>query len=561
MALHLSNSSPSSLSSSAIPLPYDASGTLSFTNTTPSYSSISIASIDPANTKRASSEMFGRVEDNSAGKKLKFSPGEIPISKVLHVRNLPTDCSEQELYHIISPFGKIERIVMLRGKNQALVQMDNPSDSSNLVHYYNSVQANIRGKTVYFQFSTRSELTVPSNGASMDQSSNFDAMHSMTDSQPPNSILLITVLNILYPVTIEALHQVFSRYGNVLKIVIFEKNAGFQSLIQYSSSQEAAMAKTAMDGKNIYADCCTLRIQYSTLTNLTVKYNNDKSRDFTNPSLPAVAQSLIHSTYHPSQQLQYSQPGMLQGTTPFDASNGWSSFAALAPSPSATVSHGLPGTLYSNFPHNMFSANSAVPSSTSGPCVLIVNNLDPKEITCDALFTLFGVYGDVLRVKILQNKSDTALIQMNSTQQCQFAIQHLNSCPLHGKYLTVNFSKHNTLILSRHADSEEFAKYSKDYAGSPLHRFKSGTRNIQHIFQPSPVLHLSNLHQATTEEELCALFGQYGRVEAFKFFVDKKMALLVMDSVATAVEALIYLHNFKLHETYMRVTFSGKTKI
>jgi len=244
MALHLSNSSPSSLSSSAIPLPYDASGTLSFTNTTPSYSSISIASIDPANTKRASSEMFGRVEDNSAGKKLKFSPGEIPISKVLHVRNLPTDCSEQELYHIISPFGKIERIVMLRGKNQALVQMDNPSDSSNLVHYYNSVQANIRGKTVYFQFSTRSELTVPSNGASMDQSSNFDAMHSMTDSQPPNSILLITVLNILYPVTIEALHQVFSRYGNVLKIVIFEKNAGFQSLIQYSSSQEAAMAKT-----------------------------------------------------------------------------------------------------------------------------------------------------------------------------------------------------------------------------------------------------------------------------------------------------------------------------
>ena len=41
-----------------------------------------------------------------------------------------------------------------------------------------------------------------------------------------------------------------------------------------------------MDGQNIYNSCCTLRIEYSKLSSLNVKYNNDKSRDYTNPTLP-----------------------------------------------------------------------------------------------------------------------------------------------------------------------------------------------------------------------------------------------------------------------------------
>ncbi|KAA3679497.1 uncharacterized protein DEA37_0012270 [Paragonimus westermani] len=35
----------------------------------------------------------------------------------------------------------------------------------------------------------------------------------------------------------------------------------------------------------------------------------------------------------------------------------------------------------------------------------------------DALFTLFGVYGDVTRVKIMFNKKDTALVQFSDSQQ------------------------------------------------------------------------------------------------------------------------------------------------
>jgi hypothetical protein len=42
-----------------------------------------------------------------------------------------------------------------------------------------------------------------------------------------------------------------------------------------------------LNGQSLAQGGCTLRIDYSHLQNLNVKYNNDKSRDFTNPTLPA----------------------------------------------------------------------------------------------------------------------------------------------------------------------------------------------------------------------------------------------------------------------------------
>ena len=42
----------------------------------------------------------------------------------------------------------------------------------------------------------------------------------------------------------------------------------------------------SLNGQNIYNGCCTLRIDFSKLPSLSVKFNNDKSRDYTNPGLP-----------------------------------------------------------------------------------------------------------------------------------------------------------------------------------------------------------------------------------------------------------------------------------
>jgi polypyrimidine tract-binding protein 2 len=56
-----------------------------------------------------------------------------------------------------------------------------------------------------------------------------------------------------YPVTVEALHTVFSPYGFVQKIAIFEKSgSGWQALVQYPDQASAANAKMALEGHAIY---------------------------------------------------------------------------------------------------------------------------------------------------------------------------------------------------------------------------------------------------------------------------------------------------------------------
>lgn len=44
----------------------------------------------------------------------------------------------------------------------------------------------------------------------------------------PNTVLRVIVESQLYPVSLEVLHQIFQRFGKVLKIVTFTKNNTFQ---------------------------------------------------------------------------------------------------------------------------------------------------------------------------------------------------------------------------------------------------------------------------------------------------------------------------------------------
>ncbi|GJP85984.1 hypothetical protein CLOP_g16062 [Closterium sp. NIES-67] len=105
-----------------------------------------------------------------------------------------------------------------------------------------------------------------------------------------SNVLLASIENMQYPVTIDVLHTVFSAYGSVQKIAIFEKSAGFQALVQFPDAAAATAAKDALEGHCIYeGGYCKLRISYSRHTDLNVKANNDRSRDYTRPDLPTVA--------------------------------------------------------------------------------------------------------------------------------------------------------------------------------------------------------------------------------------------------------------------------------
>ncbi|KAL2894475.1 Polypyrimidine tract-binding protein-like protein 3 [Bienertia sinuspersici] len=65
-------------------------------------------------------------------------------SKVIHVRNVGHEISENDLLQLFQPFGVITKLVMLRAKNQALVQMQDVPSAVSVLQYYTNTQPSIR---------------------------------------------------------------------------------------------------------------------------------------------------------------------------------------------------------------------------------------------------------------------------------------------------------------------------------------------------------------------------------------------------------------------------------
>ncbi|KAM9355538.1 polypyrimidine tract-binding protein 1a isoform 1-T1 [Pholidichthys leucotaenia] len=546
-------------------------------------------------TKRGSDELFsscvpnGPYIMNSANgndsKKFKGdvrSPG-VP-SRVVHVRKLPNDINEAEVIGLGLPFGKVTNLLMLKGKNQAFLELNSEECAQTMVSYYSNVTPVIRNHPIYMQYSTHKELKTDNSPNQVRAQAALQAVNALhgggmgsvaisadasglagAGAQSP--VLRVIVENLFYPVTLDVLHQIFSKFGTVLKIITFTKNNQFQALIQYADGMTAQHAKLSLDGQNIYNGCCTLRISFSKLTSLNVKYNNDKSRDYTRPDLP-TADSQPSIDPQTMAAAAFAAPGIISAT-PYAGAHAFPPTFAIQQAAGLSVP-GIPSALASlGVGHTGMAAAAAAASRLGlsgltvpgGHNVLLVSNLNPESVTPHCLFILFGVYGDVMRVKILFNKKENALIQMSDGTQAQLAMSHLNGQRLHGRAMRVALSKHTTVQLPR--EGHEDQGLTKDFSNSPLHRFKKpGSKNYSNIFPPSATLHLSNIPPSVVEDELRRLFASSGAtVKAFKFFQkDRKMALIQMGSVEEAIESLIEFHNHDLGENHhLRVSFSKST--
>lgn len=239
---------------------------------------------------------------NDTNKKFKGDDKmESAPSRVLHIRKLPGEVTETEVIALGLPFGKVTNILMLKGKNQAFLELATEETAATMVNYYNSMTPHLRNQPIYIQYSNHKELKTDSalnqraqavlQAVSAIQTTNSSVGNAggseNTVSSAQSPVLRIIIDNMYYPVTLDVLHQIFSKFGTVLKIITFTKNNQFQALLQYADPSNAQQAKLALDGQNIYNACCTLRIDFSKLVNLNVKYNNDKSRDYTRPDLPS----------------------------------------------------------------------------------------------------------------------------------------------------------------------------------------------------------------------------------------------------------------------------------
>ncbi|XP_058647176.1 polypyrimidine tract-binding protein 1b isoform X2 [Onychostoma macrolepis] len=532
-------------------------------------------------TKRGSDELFSCVSSGpyimssaANGNDSKKFKGDIRSpavpSRVIHVRKLPNDINEAEVISLGLPFGKVTNLLMLKGKNQAFLEMNTEEAAQTMVTYYSSVTPVIRNHPIFMQYSNHKELKTDNSPNQVRAQAALQAVNAVqTGSMTlgavdpsgltgPSPVLRVIVENLFYPVTLDVLHQIFSKFGTVLKVITFTKNNQFQALLQFADGLTAQHAKLALDGQNIYNGCCTLRISFSKLTSLNVKYNNDKSRDYTRPDLPTGDSH--HAIEHHA-MAAFATPGIISAA-PYPGAHAFPQAFAIQQAAGLTIP-GVPGALASlTIPGAAAAAAAAsrlgFPALPGTHCVMLVSNLNPERVTPHCLFILFGVYGDVLRVKIMFNKKENALVQMSDGTQAQLAMSHLNGQKLYGRPLRITLSKHTTVQMPR--EGHEDQGLTKDYSSSPLHRFKKpGSKNYSNIFPPSSTLHLSNIPPSVVEDELKVLFASNGAlVKNFKFFQkDRKMALIQMGSVEEAIESLIQFHNHDLGENHhLRVSFS-----
>ncbi|KAH7652531.1 polypyrimidine tract-binding protein 2 [Dioscorea alata] len=322
-------------------------------------------------------------------------------SKVLHLRNLPWECTEEELVELCKPFGKVVNTKCNVGANhnQAFVEFVDLNQAISMVSYYasSSEPAQVRGKTVYIQYSNRQEI-----------------VNNKSPGDITGNVLLVTIEGVEpSDVSIDVIYLVFSAFGIVHKIATFEKAAGFQALIQYSSAEYASNARIALDGRSIpryllpaHVSSCFLRISFSAHTDLNIKFQSYRSRDYTNPYLPV-------------------NPSAIEGTL-----------------------------------QHIVGPDGKKKEPGSNVLLASIENMQ-YAVTIEVLHTVFSAFGSVQKIAIFEKNGGTqALIQYPDATTAAVAKESLEGhCIYDGGYckLHLTYSRHTDLNVKAYSDR------SRDY--------------------------------------------------------------------------------------------------
>ncbi|KAF8408121.1 hypothetical protein HHK36_007264 [Tetracentron sinense] len=393
-------------------------------------------------------------------------------SKVLHLRNLPWECTEEELVDLCKPFGEIFNTKCNAGANRnlAFVEFVNLNQAISMVSYYasSSEPAQVRGKTMYIQYSNRQEIV--NNKSSGDVAGN---------------VLLVTIEGVeAGDVSIDVIHLVFSAFGFVHKIATFEKAAGFQALIQFSDAETASSAKNALDWGCIpryllpeHVGSCHLRFSFSAHTDLNIKFQSHRSRlisfntNMVGSSSPnKQSYKRITSRLSPPLSLETSVgPSNIEMATTTTPDIFPSSSTSLARLPLSTT------PLSRDYTNPYLPVNPSAIEGTMQPALgpdgkkkepeanVLLASIENMQyvVTVDVLHKVFSAFGTVQKIGIFEkNGGMQALIQYPDVITATVAKEALEGhCIYDGGYckLHLSYSRHTDLNVKAHNDR------SRDY--------------------------------------------------------------------------------------------------
>ncbi|CAM9481948.1 unnamed protein product [Scytosiphon promiscuus] len=239
---------------------------------------------------------------------------------------------------------------------------------------------------------------------------------------------------------------------------------------------------------------------------------------------------------------------------------------------------------------------AAAPASRSP--VVMVRHVDALEVSPEAICHLFGLYGDVMKVKLVASRG-MALVQMRYPVQAVNAQRLLDQTPLSGMTLEVKASSQWTIndptatdfsgVQGLHRQVVEMPKSDAiiSYQTCPSPEDK---RYRDSMSPPCPTLVVDNVPPDVSAEAITSIFAKHGAVSSVDLDTHAEAPLDAASSLPStsgsnleptsvqalvhmeadgkvrateaAVHALIMAHNLTLADRRLRVSFlSGERHV
>jgi RNA recognition motif-containing protein len=434
---------------------------------------------------------FSHIALNFLNDKLQYDPTEVLLFK-----KVPFNATELDVIELCKPYGQIEDVCLIKTKGYAFVQFQNTKMAQFCYETLKIKEAELKDSKVYVFHTGKHEITKPEGSNSYPSRSILVAMSSLVEE--------------INPVVIENL---VTRYGNPLKVMRLQ-DVPYNAIFEMKDIEEAIRLK---EGLNNFEITKTARINASFVSG---KFFTMKS----SPKTPKMKFSDRNCTSLENSTV--SSPIFNSGDNSLE-----------------TFSDGISESFFSISRQN---------SDEVGSKTVMVRNL-PENTTCDDLFKLFGMYGNISKVKIFYKAPDSALVQFQESYQANLAKKFLNNCPIKNSSLNVSLSKSE--ISTTISENNDFFK---DYVNQKGQRYrKQGSKNFRNIAQPSKVLHLSNMQAERDPTFYLDIFNSCGTVVKHMILAGDSQNLLVeMKSLEEAVEALVKFHNCEIEGKYLKVSFS-----
>lgn len=425
-------------------------------------------------------------------------PTYIPTPVILF-KKVPYEATELDIIDFCHTFGIVSDVYLMKSKGYAFVQFLDINNAVECQEYCQKNDPKIKGCSVFVFYTGKKEIYKPEN--LQKHSSRYLCLIFSPDVEFLNKT---------------AINDSLSEFGTVLQVNTFQTKPP-SAYVEMEDIGSAIMAKEAL--------------------------NNPKQPD-ESLDIQKVGFITAAAFSQSSPQKFVSMPSLTNKGLDFPPGiNIFSQSEPYLPDIETKVERQI----------NMITREETNDNRTQN--TVMVKNL-PDGIACQHLFRLFGMYGNVMKIKIFFKNPENALIEFQESSQANLAKTHLNNCPLMGNNIFVTISKNGIHLGAPNV--QENNKFLMDYSDSKEHRYKiAGSKNFRNIAPPSSVLHLSNLSEDKDELFYINLFKECGRInKILPLKGETKTMLVEMENIMQSVNVLIHFHNYNIDGKFLKVSFS-----